>query len=253
MTVYSKVPKETKGNRGYQLTRSGPALAPSLHQKNRIFTPDQKLALVRWLDTLTAVERRKVFVAKTNRWGINPHMMRQWFSQFKLGVPFKLAWRDRCVSDAGIQRIIAAIREGEEKRNCLSLPQVKALIQAEHEKELIERGELFLKKLSSTTMWRVLKVIREHCAITTKPNTTTEARYVAMASVRRSMNFFCCATALHSGVKYPELLLNVDSTQFCYEEGSGVRQAYFHTRGTKPNVKGTHNTEISRFHYHVGS
>jgi len=139
-------------------------------------------------------------------------MMRRWFSQFKGGERFKLAWGAPCVSDSGLQRIADAIREGEDKRDCLSLPKVKLLIQAEYEKEAIERGDVFLKQLSETTIWRAVKRLKEQFALTKKPNTTTEARYRAMASARRAVNFFACATALHSAVKNPELLLNVDTT-----------------------------------------
>lgn len=191
MTAYSKyqVSKETKGDSGPTLRQSGPVLNPSLHRTNRIFSPDQKLALVRWLDTLTAKQRLGVFRLKRNKWGIHPHMLRQWYSQFKCGKDFKLAWRVRCVSDAGIQHILDAIYKAEENSNPLSLPQVRALIQAEYEKEAIESEELFLKTLSPATLWRVLRDLRARYALAARPAPTTEALEKEPRGEARPWNF----------------------------------------------------------------
>jgi len=234
MTVYSHVTMEPEEDRGVPVLRSGPVLRPRVTGKRRIFSPEQKMELARWLDSLESSARRSVFRATKNQWGVHPMVLQRWWREFKSGTPFRPLGRNVSVDPVNFRSVLHSVREAEEKKNVLSRSQVKGLLREEHQRTEDARGDVLHKEMSSSTMRRLIQGVNSHFSVTKKPNKTTEARYRAAASARRAMNFYCRAIASNSLLGYRELLLNVDSTQLQFSEGSSSSEEFFHSAGTKP-------------------
>lgn len=244
MTVYSKVSREPEEDQGGVLLRTGPILTPTVIGKRRCFPPEQKLRLMRWLDSLSEKQRNSVFRLKKNQWEVHPDLLRRWFREFTRGKHFRPIGRPVCVDPPDFRGVLDQVVEGEEVGDSVSLPKMKGLLREARLKTEKRRDDVLHREMSDSTMWRLTKGVQSHFSLTKRPNKTTAARYRAMASARRALDFYCCATALHARVKYLDLLLNVDSTNLRYIQGSSSDEAYFHSPSIKPNVKGTEKTLV---------
>lgn len=272
MNAYSKVSRKPEKSGGVvSIMRSGPALTPSVRQKSKSYSPDQKLILARWLDSLTNEQQRAVFRVKRNKWGVNPATLRRWLREFKQGEVFKKPGSPSCLSDTGFQQVLDRAdekAEGDDAEKAesddaeksesddspdgdgspedadsggkpeFSLVRAKALIQAQYRKGQEAKDKVFTKPLSRSTMWRLLKGLRNFYTLT--PNPEIPLDYRPMDSVRRAVHFFSCAAALHSRLVHPEMLVHADSTQFSYTEGPGG--GHFHSPSPKPDLNGARQT-----------
>jgi len=66
------------------------------------------------------------------------------------------------------------------------------------------------------TQWQIEKALKLIFSCTSRINTMTPARWKSVGSARRAMSYLALSTAAHERVKYKDLLLNADSTHFCY-------------------------------------
>lgn len=152
MTVYSKVSMEPEEDQGGVFLRAGPVLTPTVIGKRRCFSPEQKLLLMRWLDSLSEKKRNSVFRLKKNQWEVHPDLLRRWFREFTQGKHFRPIGRSVCVDPPDFRDVLHQVVKGEEVGDSVSLTKMKGLLREARLKTEKRRKDVLHREMSDSTM-----------------------------------------------------------------------------------------------------
>lgn len=175
-------------------TRQGPLVTPKICNKNQIYSKEDKLRIMLYLDKLPEEQRTQLFRGTTPNQYTSPPQLRLWYNKFKKGEEFGDYGRPLSIKRELFKETVETLNESQDNWKSLSRNELD-----EHLNECYQQTTKKTTKLPRTTKYRVEQALKQAgFASTTHPNRLTEVRYNSIHSPRRLLNFYSISTAVNS-------------------------------------------------------